>query len=117
MKIPHDSGFNKMKKYLILSFMIVFVVTSWAEARIYLDINAPSFVQIPILFAKWKSLDKTPSSFSEKAYEILPTISPSLVFSKVMNYKNLPFPRKEGIPRRPPTRMALSGRNLWRRTL
>jgi TolB protein len=100
MEIPNDSGFNKMKKYLILSFMIVFVVTSWAEARIYLDINAPSFVQIPILFAKWKSLDKTPSSFSEKAYEILANDLTLSGFFKVMNYKNLPssLQEKEGIP-------------------
>ncbi|MBN2245142.1 MAG: hypothetical protein JW755_04785, partial [Candidatus Aminicenantes bacterium] len=60
-----------MKKYFILFFIIFFVATSFAEARIYLDINAPTFVQIPIIVAKWKSVDKTPSSFPEKAYEIL----------------------------------------------
>jgi TolB protein len=89
-----------MIKYLILLFTIVLVATPFAEARVYLDINAPSFVQIPIILAQWKSLDKTPSSFSEKAYEILANDLTLSGFFKVMNYNHLPpsLQEKEGIP-------------------
>ena len=89
-----------MKKYLILFSIIIFIVLPFAEARIYLDINAPTFVQIPIIVAKWKSADKTPSSFSEKVYEILANDLTLSGFFKVMNYKNLPpsLREKEEIP-------------------
>ena len=60
MNLLSDFGLNKMKKYLIPLFIIIFIMTPFAEARVYLDINAPSFVQIPIILAKWKPLDKTP---------------------------------------------------------
>ena len=100
MVLPSDFGLNKMKKYLFLFLITIFIVTPLAEARVYLDINAPSFVQIPIILAKWKSSDKTPSSFSEKAYEILANDLTLSGFFKVINYKNLPpsLREKEGVP-------------------
>jgi TolB protein len=100
MDLRSDFGLNKMKKYLILLFIIILSKTPFAEARVYLDINAPSFVQIPIILAKWKSLDKRPSSFSGKAYEILANDLTLSGFFKVMDYNHLPpsLQEKEGIP-------------------
>jgi len=88
------------KKILPLIFLIIFSLTSWSEARVYLDINSPSFVQIPIVLPKWKAVEKTPSNVVEKIYE---TVSNDLTLSgffKVITYPTLPptLQRKEGIP-------------------
>ena len=88
------------KKILPLIFLIIFSLTSWSEARVYLDINSPSFVQIPIVLPKWKAVEKTPSNVVEKIYE---TVSNDLTLSgffKVIAYPTLPstLQRKEGIP-------------------
>ncbi|MGO8988343.1 MAG: Tol-Pal system beta propeller repeat protein TolB [bacterium] len=90
----------KMKRYLLLFLFVIFVVTPSAEARIYLDINAPTFVQIPIILAKWKSADKTSSPLSEKVYEILKNDLTLSGFFKVIDAQHLPPPlrEKEGIP-------------------
>ena len=95
-----DSTMNKMKRYLILFFLGIFIVAPSAEARIYLDINAPTFVQIPIVLAKWKSADKTSSSFSEKVYGILANDLTLSGFFKVIDVQHLPLSlrEKEGIP-------------------
>ena len=95
-----DSAINKMKRYLILFFLGIVIVTPSAEARIYLDINAPTFVQIPIVLAKWKSADKTSSAISEKVYEILANDLTLSGFFKVIDVQHLPLPlrEKEGIP-------------------
>ena len=87
------------KKILPLIFLIIFSLTSWSEARVYLDINSPSFVQIPIVLPKWKAVEKTPSNVVEKIYE---TVSNDLTLSgffKVITYPTLPptLQRKEGI--------------------
>ena len=47
-----DSTINKMKRYLLLFLLGIFIVAPSAEARIYLDINAPTFVQIPIVLGQ-----------------------------------------------------------------
>jgi len=90
---------RKMLKYffILLSFLIFI---SPAQARVYFDINAPSFVQIPIVIAKWKSLDKTPPSFTEKVYEILANDLTLSGFFKVIDVSRLPSPLREseGIP-------------------
>ena len=89
-----------MKRYLILFFLVIFIVPPSAEARIYLDINAPTFIQIPIVLAKWKSADKTSSPFSEKVYEILANDLTLSGFFKVIDVQHLPLSlrEKEGIP-------------------
>ena len=58
-----------LKYFFILLSFLIFVFP--AEARVYLDINAPTFVQIPIVLAKWKSIEKTSPSFTEKVYEMM----------------------------------------------
>jgi TolB protein len=89
-----------MVNYLTLFCFLFLIFAPIAEARIYLDINAPTFVQIPITLAKWKSLDQTPPSFSEKAYEILANDLTLSGFFKVIDVHHLPpsLREKEGIP-------------------
>ena len=84
---------------MILIFVIL-IGPSSAEARIYLDINAPTFVQIPIILAKWKCTDKTSCPFSEKVYEILKNDLTLSGFFKVIDVQHLPLSlrEKEGIP-------------------
>jgi TolB protein len=88
------------KKILPLIFLIIFFIAPWSEARVYLDINSPTFVQIPIVLPKWKAVEKTPSNVVERIYE---TVSNDLTLSgffKVITYPTLPptLQRKEGIP-------------------
>ena len=60
-----------LKRILLLVTILFFASLLPAEARVYLDINAPTFVQIPIVLPKWKPVDNTPPTLSAKAYEIL----------------------------------------------
>lgn len=83
----------------IILFLSVSFVPS-VQARVYLDINAPTLVQFPIVMPKWKSVEKTSSAVSDKVYEAL---SQNLTFSgffRVINYQQLPpsLQKKEGIP-------------------
>ena len=89
-----------LKYFFVLISFFVFSFTSPLEARVYLDINTPTFVQIPIVLAKWKSVDKTPPSLSEKVYEILVNDLTLSGFFKVIDYHHLPpsLQGKEGIP-------------------
>ncbi len=93
----------KMKRYLILFFFLILILPPWAEGRVYFDINAPAFVQIPIVIAKWKSVGKTPSSLSEKLYEILANDLTLSGFFKVIDVNRLPVSlrAREGIPNTP----------------
>ena len=94
------SGSNNMKRCVILFLLLFFVGASFAEARIYLDINAPSLVQVPIVLPKWKSLDKAPPSLTEKVYEILANDLTLSGFFKVIDYRrlSLSLQEREGIP-------------------
>jgi TolB protein len=67
-----------------------------AEARVYLDINAPTLVQIPIVMAKWKAEGKTGAALYDALSKNL-TLSG---FFRVIDYDELPasLQRKEGIP-------------------
>jgi Tol biopolymer transport system component len=89
-----------MLKYFFIISLLFFSFISSSEARVYLDINAPTFVQIPIVLAKWKSVEKTPSPFSEKAYEILANDLTLSGFFKVIDVPHLPpsLREREGIP-------------------
>jgi TolB protein len=86
----------------ILFFGLLFPLTfsTLAEARVYLDINAPTFIQIPIVLAKWKSIEKTPPAFTTKVYEILSDDLSLSGFFRVIGTRNLPasLQQKEGIP-------------------
>ena len=89
-----------MKYFFILLSLLIFSLISPSEARVYLDINAPTIVQVPIILTKWKSVDKTPPSFSEKVYEILANDLTLSGFFKVIDVHRLPLSlqEKEGIP-------------------
>ncbi len=89
-----------MLKYYFIIFFVIFTLLPASEARVYLDINAPTFVQIPVVLAKWKSVDKTPPSLSDKVYEILANDLTLSGFFKVIDVRQLPpsLQRKEGIP-------------------
>ncbi len=89
-----------MKYFFILLSLLIFSSVSPSEARVYLDINAPTFVQIPIILAKWKPLEKTPPPFTEKVYEILTNDLTLSGFFKVVDVHHLPLSlrEKEGIP-------------------
>jgi Tol biopolymer transport system component len=92
-----------MLKYSFIIFCLIFTALPASEARVYLDINAPTFVQIPIVLPKWKSVDKTPPSLSEKVYEILANDLILSGFFKVIDVHHLPpsLQGKEGIPNTP----------------
>src|SRR4030067_291095 len=90
-----------MKNYFYLSFFLLFLmVIQPAEARVYLDINAPTFIQIPIVLPKWKSIEKTPPAFAAKVYEILSNDLTLSGFFRVIDTRRLPtsLQQKEGIP-------------------
>ena len=84
--------------FLLLSFLSIF--SSAAEARVYLDVNAPTLVQIPIVLPKWKAVDKTPPTLSAKVYEIMESDLTLSGFFRVIKYDHLPasLQKKEGIP-------------------
>src|SRR5512135_1319029 len=101
MEKSKPSGMNhKMKKCLALFLFLGLFMSTVADARDYFDINAPSIVQIPIVLAKWKSVDKTPASVSEKVYEILVNDLTLSGFFKVIDVNRLPpsLREKDGIP-------------------
>jgi len=89
-----------MKRYLIPFLFLFLISPPLVEARIYLDINAPTLVQIPIILTKWKSVDRTPSNLSEKVYEILANDLTLSGFFKVIDVLHLPpsLKEREGIP-------------------
>jgi TolB protein len=89
-----------MKYFFILLSVFIFSSPPRSEARVYLDINAPTFAQIPITLAKWKSMDQASASLSEKAYEILANDLTLSGFFKVIDVHHLPPPlgEREGIP-------------------
>ncbi len=90
-----------MVKYFIciLIVLLSFSIPS-VEARVYLDINAPTFVQIPIVLPKWKSVEKTPPALTAKLYEVLVNDLTLSGFFKVIDHTLLPsyLKEKEGIP-------------------
>jgi TolB protein len=90
-----------MKKIPCLFFFLLFLgILPSAEARVYLDINAPTFVQIPIVLPKWKTVDKTPPALTAKVYDILTNDLTLAGFFKVIDHSQLPSPLKEreGVP-------------------
>jgi TolB protein len=90
-----------MKPYtVVMALLLSLLFIPCSEARVYLDINAPSLVQIPIVLPKWKGIDKTPSSVSAKIYDILANDLSLSGFFRVIRYQGLPFylQEKEGIP-------------------
>jgi TolB protein len=100
MKKSKDLRFHKMKRYLTIFLFLGVFVPPLAEARIYFDINAPTFVQIPIVLPKWKPTDKTPASFPENVYKILANDLTLSGFFKVIDADRLPpsLRDRDGIP-------------------
>lgn len=80
--------------------VLFFLLTPTVEARVYLDINAPTFVQIPIILPKWKSMEKTPPALTARIYEVLINDLQLSGFFKVIDHSLLPYylKDKEGIP-------------------
>jgi TolB protein len=89
-----------LKRILPISILLFFTFLPPVEARVYLDINAPTFVQIPIVLPKWKSLDRTPPFMTSKAYEILSNDLNLSGFFRVIDFSHLPptLQGKEGVP-------------------
>jgi len=89
-----------MKRPLPFFLLALFIFSSAVEARVYLDVNAPTLVQIPIVLPKWKAVDKTPPTLPAKGYEILEGDLTLSGFFKVINFNGLPahLQKKEGIP-------------------
>jgi TolB protein len=89
-----------MKRYVFSFFLCLLFFSLPAEARVYLDVNAPSLVQIPIVLPKWKALEKTPASLLPRIYEILENDLTLSGFFRVINANQLPsaLQKKEGIP-------------------
>lgn len=89
-----------MKRLFSLFLLTFLIFSSVAEARVYLDVNAPTLVQIPIVLPSWKAVDKTPPSLPAKVYEILENDLTLSGFFRVINFNSLPahLQKKEGIP-------------------
>jgi TolB protein len=89
-----------MRRRFLFILCLPFVITLSVEARVYLDINAPTFVQIPIVLSKWKSMERTPPSLTSKVYEILKSDLAYSGFFRVIDVERLPpsLQKKEGIP-------------------
>src|SRR4030042_6554700 len=89
-----------LKRILLVVTILFFTSLPSAETRVYYDINAPTFVQIPIVLPKWKSVDNTPPPLSARAYEILANDLTLSGFFRVIDYSHLPsqLQNKEGIP-------------------
>ncbi|MCJ7704534.1 MAG: hypothetical protein MUO28_03240, partial [Desulfobacterales bacterium] len=89
-----------MIKYFIYILILLSFSIPSVEARVYLDINAPTFVQIPIVLPKWKSVEKTPPALTAKLYEVLTNDLTLSGFFKVIDHSLLPLylKEKEGIP-------------------
>ena len=89
-----------MRRIFLFILFTLLVVTPSVEARVYLDINAPTFVQIPIVLSKWKTMDRTPPTLTAKVYEILGKDLSLSGFFRVIDVDRLPpsLQRKEGIP-------------------
>jgi len=89
-----------MIKYFIYILILSFVSIHSVEARVYLDITDPTFVQIPIVLPKWKSVEKTPPALTAKAYEVLANDLTLSGFFRVIDHSALPvyLKEKEGIP-------------------
>jgi TolB protein len=89
-----------MAKYFICTLTLFFLLIPSVGARVYLDINDPTFVQIPIVLPKWKSVAKTPPALTAKVYEVLVNNLTLSGFFKVIDHSLLPvhLKDKEGIP-------------------
>ena len=89
-----------LKRIFFLAALLLFAPLPSVEARVYLDISAPTFVQIPLVLPKWKSVERTPAALSTKAYEMLANDLSLSGFFKVIDYAHLPaqLQGKEGIP-------------------
>ena len=89
-----------IRRILFFGLLFSLIFGTLAEARVYLDINAPTFTQIPIVLPKWKSIEKTPPAFAAKVYEILSNAPTLSVFFRVIDPRRLPasLQQKEGIP-------------------
>ncbi len=98
--IRFTAGVNFMKRFLSFFLLAFLIFSSAAEARVYIDVNAPTFRQIPIVLPSWKAVDKTPPSLPAKIYEILENDLTLSGFFRVINFNSLPvqLQKKEGIP-------------------
>jgi TolB protein len=92
---------RKMRKYFsIVTWLFFFSFIPIVEARDYINVNAPTFVQIPIVLPKWKTVDKTPPALSAKIYETLANDLTLAGFFRVIDSSHLPLhlQKKDGIP-------------------
>ncbi|NWF91822.1 MAG: Tol-Pal system beta propeller repeat protein TolB [Syntrophaceae bacterium] len=89
-----------LKRIVLFVLFLSLISVSDGESRVYLDINAPTFVQIPIILPKWRALDRTPPALSAKVYEILANDLAISGFFRVIDVDRLPshLKDKEGIP-------------------
>ncbi|MFB3885766.1 MAG: Tol-Pal system beta propeller repeat protein TolB [Thermodesulfobacteriota bacterium] len=89
-----------LKRFLLVVTLLFLISFSAAEARVYYDINAPTFIQIPIVLSKWRPVGSTPSTLPAKAYETLAKDLTLSGFFRVIDYSHLPLQlqNKEGIP-------------------
>jgi TolB protein len=99
-----------MLKHFFITLLLFPFFLPIVEARVYLDINTPTFIQIPIVLPKWKTVGNIPPSllakegeltrYKEKVYEILVNDLNLSGFFRVIDYQNLPphLQQREGIP-------------------
>ncbi len=88
-----------IKRFLVL-FLVFCAFSTITEARVYIDVNAPTLIQIPIVLPRWKAVDKTPPAMTAKVYETLENDLAISGFFRVINWNNLPaqLQKNEGIP-------------------
>jgi TolB protein len=89
-----------VKRIILLALILCLIATARSEARVYLDINAPTLVQIPIALPRWKAMERTPATLTAKIYEILASDLTLSGFCKIIDAEHLPaaLQKREGIP-------------------
>ncbi|OGP93608.1 MAG: Tol-Pal system beta propeller repeat protein TolB [Deltaproteobacteria bacterium RBG_16_47_11] len=89
-----------MMRFLTFFLFAFFLCSSAGEARVYLDVNTPTLIQLPIVLPRWKATDKTPPTLPAKIYEVLENDLTLSGFFRVINSNSLPaqLQKKEGIP-------------------
>jgi TolB protein len=84
---------------LTVALVAVFFVPP-VEGRVILDINEPTFVQVPLVLPKWKAIDRTPSEVMKEVYKTLYNDLVLSGFFRVIDYQTLrsDLQGREGIP-------------------
>ena len=66
---------DETNSFFLFSFTLLVVTPLGGSASLLSTSTHPTFVQIPIVLSKWKTMERTPPTLTSKLYEILAMIS------------------------------------------